>query len=193
MVYKINYFKNNIMRNLQMIGFNKAALLMTIAAFLITINTKAQNGRISKEEMNKLSSWVGTWKGQGWQTDPETRERISFQVEEKVESKLNGLALMVEGKGMSGDKLGHHAMAMVYYNLDKGYFEFHSLVMQGMATLAKGEFNEKGEFIWGFEIPQGEIKYTIKIEGDTWTDSGAFSMDGSTWYPTMEMKLSRVK
>lgn len=166
---------------------------MMIVAALFGQKANAQNARISKDEMTKLSSWVGEWKGEGWQMDQQTREKMTFSVEEKVESKLDGMALLVEGKGMSGETLGHHAMAMIYYNVDKAQYDFHSIVMQGQSTIAKGTFNEEGHFVWGFEVPQGEIKYTIKIEGNNWTESGAFSMDGNTWYPFMEMKLQKVK
>ncbi|HEY9116200.1 MAG TPA: hypothetical protein VIN11_00155 [Roseivirga sp.] len=164
-----------------------------LAAMFLGQMATAQNGSISKPEMDKLSAWIGEWKGEGWQIDQQTRERVTFSVEEKVESKLDGLAFLVEGKGMNGSQMGHHAMAMIYYNVDKGYYEFHSLVMQGRATLAKGEFNDQGAFVWGFDVPQGKIRYTIKIEGDTWTESGAFSMDGNNWFPIMEMKLKRIK
>ncbi|MEC7754518.1 MULTISPECIES: hypothetical protein [Roseivirga] len=167
--------------------------MMIVAASLISQKTQAQNARISKDEMQKLSGWVGEWKGEGWQMDQQTRQKITFTVVEKVEQRLDGMALIVEGKGSSNGTLGHHAMAMVYYNADAGHYDFHSLVMQGHSTMAKGEFNDKGEFVWGFKVPQGEVRYVITIEGDTWTEKGAFSMDGSTWYPTMEMQLKRVK
>lgn len=167
--------------------------MMIAATTVFSHSVQAQNARISKDEMKKLSNWVGEWKGEGWQMDQQTRQRQPFSVEEKVESRLDGLALIVEGKGTHNGKLGHHAMAMIYYNVDKGQYDFHSVVMQEQSTMAKGEFNEKGEFIWGFDVPQGQVRYTLKIEGDTWTESGAFSMDGNTWYPTMEMKLTRVK
>lgn len=166
---------------------------MFIVATFFGQKAIAQNARISKDEMKKLSSWVGEWKGEGWQLDQQTRQKQTFSVDEKVESRLDGLALIVEGKGNHNGNVGHHAMAMIYYNADKAHYDFHSIVSQGQTTMAKGEFNERGEFIWGFEVPQGQIRYTIKIEGDTWTESGAFSMDGNTWFPIMEMKLIRVK
>ena len=62
-----------------------------------------------------------------------------------------------------------------------------------MSQVGNIRLNDKGEFVWGFKVPQGEVRYVITIEGDTWTEKGAFSMDGSTWYPTMEMQLKRVK
>lgn len=166
---------------------------MMIVAALFGQKANAQTAKVSKEEMKKLSGWVGEWKGEGWQMDQQTWQEQPFTVVEKVESRLDGLALIIEGKGMRGTNLGHHALAMIYYNADKGHYDFNSIVTLGQSALAKGEFNDKGEFIWGFEIPQGQIKYTIKIDGDTWIESGAFSMDGDTWYPTMEMKLTRVK
>ena len=167
--------------------------MIMLAATLFSQNSNAQSARVSKEEMKKLSGWVGEWKGEGWQMNQQTREKMTFSVEEKVESKLDGMALLVEGKGISGETLGHHAMAMIYFNADKAQYYFHSVVMQGQSTLAKGEFNDEGDFVWGFKVPQGEIKYTIKIDGDSWTESGAFSMDGNTWYPFMEMKLEKIK
>lgn len=166
-----------------------------LAALFIGQQLKAQNARLSKNEMSKLSSWVGEWEGEGWQIDQQTREKVPFKVKEQVISKLDGLALLVEGKGTNaeGNRVGHHAMAMVYFNADTKVYDFHSLVMQGQSTMAHGSFNEEGAFEWGFEVPQGRIRYVIQIEGDTWTEKGAFSMDGNTWFPIIEMKLARVK
>lgn len=167
--------------------------IILAAALLFSQQAQAQYANISKDEMNKLSTWVGEWKGEGWQMDDQFQNKMSFTVEEKVESRLNGMSLIVEGKGMSGETMGHHALGMIYYNADKKQYDFHSLVARGQSTLAKGEFNDKGEFVWGFEVPKGKIQYTIKIDNDTWIESGAYSMDGNSWYPFMEMKLTRVK
>lgn len=156
----------------------------------------AQNGRVGKEQMKTLADkWVGEWEGEGWQMDQNTRQRIEFSVEEKVESKLGGLALLVEGKGKSdkSDFLGHHAIGIIYYNLDKKTYELKSITQDGLTTLAEAHIDESGDFIWGFDVPGGRVQFTITITENAWIEKGAFSMDGNTWYPTMEMSLKRVK
>lgn len=167
------------------------ALAYMIMGAVISNSAQAQDGRLSKQHIDKLSGWVGTWKGTGWQMT-ESRERIEFVVEELVESKIGGLALMVEGKGTGTDGTeGHHAMGMIYYNLDNERYEFHSIIKEGMTTLATAKIAQNGDFIWGFDVPGGQIQYTITITGDTWVEKGAFSMDGTQWWPIMEMTLIR--
>lgn len=161
---------------------------------LLSNTALSQTGRVGKEQMKKLANWVGEWKGEGWQMDQATRQRIEFTVEEKVEFKLNGLALMVEGRGKSADAdfLGHHAIGLIYYSLDKQSYEFKSITQDGNTSLSKAFFDEKGNFVWGFEVPAGKVQFTITLTEDTWVEKGAFSMDGNTWYPVMEMRLKKI-
>ncbi len=169
--------------------------ITVLSTILFANSIYAQNARLGKDEMKKLSHWEGTWKGEGWQMDRSTRQRIQFSVEEKVESKLGGLALFVEGKGKSdkADFLGHHAIGLIYYNLDKSTYEMKSITQDGMTTLAKAYIDDSGNFIWGFDVPGGQVRFTITLTADTWEEKGAFSMDGNTWYPMMEMNLKKVK
>jgi len=167
------------------------ALVYLILGSVLTNAAQAQDGRLSKAHMDKLSNWVGTWKGEGWQMT-ESRERIEFEVEEVVESKISGLALLVEGRGTGVDgEEGHHAMGMIYYNVDNEQYEFHSVIKEGMVTLATAKIDEQGNFIWGFDVPGGQIQYTISIQGDSWIEKGVFSRDGQQWWPIMEMTLTR--
>lgn len=172
-----------------------ASIWMTVLlSALLSHAAIAQNGRVSKTEMKRLSHWVGAWKGQGWQMDQATRQRINFTVEEIVESKLDGMVILVEGKGKSGESnfLGHHAIGMIYYNLDQKTYELKSITQEGNMTLAKARIADNGDFIWGFDVPGGKIQFTITLTEDTWVEKGAFSMDGSTWYPVMEMTLKKA-
>lgn len=167
------------------------ALIYMIIGPVLSNSAQAQDGRLSKEHIDQLSEWVGTWKGSGWQMT-ESRQRVEFEVEEVVESKIGGLALMVEGKSIEFQgKEGHHAIGMIYYNLDNKRYEFHSFIKEGMTALATAKIDENGDFIWGFDVPGGQILYTITIDGDSWVEKGSFSMDGNQWWPFMEMTLSR--
>ena len=171
-----------------------AMVIIALHGILNNQSAMAQDGRLGKTQMEKLSHWVGEWEGSGWQMQP-SGQRIEFDVKESVQAKLNGLVLIVEGKGTSdnSNELGHDAMGMIYYNLDNKRYEFHSATMQGMTILAEAKIDDNGDFIWGFEIPQGKIQFTITLTEDTWVEKGVFSPDGNTWYPTMEMKLKKIK
>lgn len=168
--------------------------LLAIVAVLSAQTALAQSERISKAGIDKLSNWVGTWEGEGWQID-QTQKRTEFKVSEVVKSELNGLAISVEGKGTSktDGSLGHHAIGLIFFNRDTNEYVFQSLTKEGYATRSKANFNEDGNFIWGFEVPGGQIRYTISLDGDTWIEKGAYSPDGSQWYPILEMKLKKIK
>lgn len=172
----------------------KMIWLIIVAATLSAKTAIAQSERISKAGIDKLSNWVGTWEGEGWQTD-QTQQRTTFNVKEVVESELNGLALKIEGIGTSktDGSVGHHAIGLIFFNRDTNEYVFQSLTHEGYATRSKANFNDEGEFVWGFEVPGGQIRYTISLDGDTWTEKGAYSPDGNQWYPILEMKLKKVQ
>lgn len=174
----------------------KDVLLVWMFLFLgllIGKSAKAQSQRIDAKAMEKLALWEGEWKGEGWQVDP-SMKKTTFTVTEMVESKLNGLAMSVEGIGIGEDgQIGHHAIGTIFYDIDQENYIFQSVTNEGYATTTQAYFNEAGAFVWGFDIPNGQIRYTIKLTQDEWIEKGEYSADGQQWWPMMEMKLKRVK
>lgn len=184
------------MKNLVKTTVSRLSLvwIMALVGAFVSKSLAAQNARVDKTKMKALAHWVGEWEGEGWQMD-QSRQRIEFTVEEVVESKLDGTAIFVEGKGKSSttDFLGHHAVGLIYYNLDAKTYEFKSITQEGMMTLAKAKIDESGDFIWGFEVPGGQVRFTLAISETTWNEKGHFSMDGQNWFPIMEMNLTKKK
>lgn len=155
-------------------------------------NALAQNPSLAKEAMSKLDAWVGNWEGEGWQMD-QSGKRNEFKVYETVESKLNGLAIQVEGKGEgSNGYIGHNAIGLIYFDSKEKIYRFNSITQDGNSTISELKVNEKGEFIWGFEVPGGEVRFTIEITTDAWVEKGEYGSGGS-WFPFLEIKLSKVK
>lgn len=154
----------------------------------------AQSGTTSKEKMAPLSGWAGKWKGEGWSMD-ESRQRIAFTVEESIQWKLDGRVILAEGigKNKSDDKVGFHAMGMFYYNNEKATYEIKSFLEDGSMTLATAVINDKGQFVWGFDLPGGRVQYTITLTENTWNEKGAFVMASGQEFPIMEMNLTRVQ
>lgn len=173
----------------------KDVLLVWVFLFiglLIGKTTMAQSLRVDAKAMEKLAIWEGEWEGEGWQIDP-SMKRTTFTVTESVESKLNGLAIIVEGKGVGEDGLvGHHAIGTIFYDLDREKYIFQSVTNEGYATTTEAYFNESGDFVWGFDIPNGQLRYTLTLTKDEWIEKGEYSADGEKWWPMMQMKLKRI-
>jgi hypothetical protein len=144
--------------------------------------------------MAKLAYWAGTWKGKGSITLGPGQSRES-DVTETIQSKLDGLMLIIEGVGKTRDDSGkevvtHNAIGIIWYDAAQKQYRFKSFVMQGFT--AETELKPVGE---GFEwrIKQGEngptIRYTITNRDGKWREVGEMSTDGTTWRKFFEMNL----
>lgn len=170
---------------------------MKIKSFLLLVvlfsglKLDAQNLRLpQKEEMGKLSALIGDWEGTGWYQQGQN-QRYDMVQHEHIESKLDGTLLLVEGKGYVNDSLIFNAIAMFSYDLKEQTYKIESHLSDGKATVGIGAFNDSGKFIWGFEVPQGQIKYTITFTDTSWNEYGEYSADGNQWWKFMEMNLTK--
>lgn len=152
----------------------------------------AKTADLKKAEMKKVERWAGQWRGSGWAQYGPKRE--TFTGGELVQKKLDGLALLVEGKFTNAEgKVIHETLAVLSYDDKARGFAFDTFLATGSA----GNYVLKvlpETFEWGFETPGGTIRFTIRIDNDVWFEIGEFSPDGGkTWIKTFEMKLERVK
>lgn len=167
----------------------KYNLLVAIVLFA-GVQLQAQTAMSSAKEMSKLSMLIGDWQGTGWHQRGKGERHELVQVEH-VESKLDGTLLLVEGKGYMQDSLFFNALAMFTYNSNDKNYSIESHLADGKATLATGKINEDGDFEWGFDLPHGQIRYTITLTSTTWYEYGEYSPDGNQWYKFMEMNLTK--
>ena len=161
---------------------------------LFALNICAQDPSVAatkRSEMSKLSSLVGQWKGTGWIKSGPKRE--FFNGTETVQSKIDGLALLIEGKFANPEGIvTHETLAVLSPGEKGGDYRFKTYLANGIS----GDQYFKiipNAFEWGFQFPGGNIRYTIKIENDTWTETGEFSRDAKLWIQTFEMTLKKVK
>jgi hypothetical protein len=145
-----------------------------------------------RAEMNKLGRLVGQWQGTGWIQQGKNRE--TFAGTENVQKKIDGLALLVEGnfKNKEGVVI-HETLAVLSPNLKTKNYDFRAYLASGNG----GEYEFKPidtGWQWGFQFPNGVIRYDIKINNDVWLETGEISQDaGKTWNKFFEMELKRVK
>ena len=150
---------------------------------------------VQLNEMKKLSYMVGQWQGSGWMEQAGKRE--TFSGGETVQSKLNGLALLVEGKFNSevgGKEVTiHQTLAVLSYDERSKTYRFRTYLANGVTGDQEARLVEGG-WQWGFQFPGTQIRYTIKVnERDEWFEVGEMSQDGKTWRQIFEMTLKRVK
>jgi len=150
-----------------------------------------------REEMKPFLPAVGHWRGEGWmQMGPGEPQRAVSK--EKVEMRLDGLVLVVEGlhhaklADSTAGKVVHHALAVVSADPAGGY-RFSTFLADGRSADARGKW-ENGKFVWSPPAPPGrEIRYIIDwTVADRWFEIGEMSTDGTTWTKFFEMNLTRA-
>jgi len=171
-------------------------------SLVIAAPSPAQEGGSAdaqKEAMAKLQHWVGEWEGKGWATTgPGARQE--FNIHESVVSRLGGLVLLIQGKGKStnpetGEEyVTHDALAVLSFDPGTKEYVFRHYTSRGDYGEDPFVVTDEG-YEWGFSLPARNVhmKFAITVDGGTWHETGQFSRDGSTWYPSMDMTLQRVE
>ena len=173
-------------------SFLVGVLLLAGLGAVAAAEEPASLGDPALEAMRALSGLVGRWQGEGWVRQGPGEPR-AFRGEEVVESRLDGRVLIIEGRHLAaaGDKVVHHALAILSYDPKAGTYRFRSHLASGQSGEFEGSF-EGGAFVWGFPNERGQVRYTIRLEADRWNEVGDFSADGQSWSRFFEMNLTRA-
>ncbi|HYI12167.1 MAG TPA: DUF1579 family protein [Thermoanaerobaculia bacterium] len=150
-------------------------------------------------EMRKLDWLVGEWKGEATvQMGPGPAQTVVQH--ERVQSKLDGKVLLIEGLGkrkMEDGSAGatvHDALAILSYNPEKKNYRFNTWLADRPSGEAVLEVTGPTTAVWGLETPRGRMRYTVDLtEKGEWLEIGEWSTDGTKWTKFIEMRLSKVK
>ena len=151
-----------------------------------------------RQAIARLGDWVGEWEGSGWAVSRAGREE--FTIHESVESKLGGLALLVQGLGKSrrpdgGEEVvSHDALAVLTWDPEGDRYVFRHYTADGRHGESELVTTDDG-WRWGFQDPHSgvHVRFTAEIGAETWHERGEVSLDGgATWRPMLEMELRRV-
>jgi hypothetical protein len=149
--------------------------------------------------MKALDFLVGHWEGSGW-IDMGPRGRQTFSGTESVESKLGGLALLVEGvhrgtpPGSTHEVVVHHAPGVLSADESGRGFRFDTWLANAQSATYTAHL-ANGALVWGGPGPRGgEVRFTIRLD-DTgrWQESGEASSDGKNWQPFFAMTLEKQR
>ncbi len=171
-----------------------AAALGGLALFGFTAAAEAQmtvDVDRQKTEMAKLEGLVGAWEGSGWIAmgpgEPET-----FTQSESVSFKADGVLLLIEGEGRGDDgALEHDALGVVSFDEASGDYAFRAYA-NGRAGTFPMVWLDNGDLRWTMNAGGMLIRYTITLDGETWSEVGEMQTPEGAFHQFYESKLTRV-
>ena len=169
-------------------------LFIAALLFVLGLSFAQEEARAPLASEPLFAKLIGTWEGEGW-TMLGPNERAEFKQTELVEAKANGHAITVEGLGKDKEsgELVFQAFGVFSYDAEKDAYVLTTFQTEGYSITMNPEVTDDG-FIWGFDVPQGTVRYTATLTDTSWTEIGEFSPDGGeTWFQTFEMNLTKVR
>jgi hypothetical protein len=164
------------------------SLLIVVALFHAPAS--GQTPGASKEQMKKLAIWTGRWTGTS--TSQMQGKTESGTVEESIEWKVDGQALLINGLGKNKEgKIVHEALGVLSFDSKDNKYRLRTWLRDGRNADAWFLVLAENSFQWGFDVPTGKIRYNIQLTQTTWVESGEYSSDGTQWFPFFQMQLAR--
>lgn len=165
-------------------------ILVLMAAVLYYSPAYAQSPTSSKDQMKKLALWTGRWAGTS--TSQMQGKTESGTVEESIEWKVDGHALLINGLGKNKEgKIVHEALGVLSFDAKENRYRLSTWLRDGRNADAWFLVLGDNSFQWGFDVPTGKIRYNIHLTQTTWVESGEYSSDGAQWFPFFQMQLTR--
>ena len=166
-----------------------AALSLHVSAALAQ-GTAPAASRIAA--MHRFDGWVGLWAGSGWSIDA-TGKRSEFTREERVQRKLDGAVLYVEGRGVTkGSEAPMEGIVLVSWDEKGGHYRWHGHDSAMGSMDAEPRFVDGG-FQWAITVGPSStiVRFAITLDATHWNEVGEVSADGKSWSRFMEMHLIR--
>lgn len=171
------------------------ALLALALAPALLAQGPPDESAAERTAMKRLAFMVGEWEGDAWvQTGPGQRKQL--RQTESVRYALDGVILLVEGKGYekaddgSMGPLVFNAYGIVSWDGSAGY-ALRSWLASGQEGARALEVSDSG-FVWIQEVPRGKTRYTMRLTpAGEWHEIGEYTPDGQRWLPILEMRLIR--
>src|SRR5258708_6630578 len=170
-----------------------SALTMFIS-LLATAQSPFQPKKETTDAVQNISFLTGNWKGTGWiQMGP---QRHSFSQTENITLKANGTVIQIDGEGKDTQNptiIIHQAFAVISFDVPNSKYLMKAFRGDGGQIDADAKLIDDHTFQWSFSNPMaGQIKYTITVVNNKWTEIGEMSRDnGNSWNKYFEMTLDK--
>ncbi|MGD7707242.1 hypothetical protein [Microlunatus sp. Y2014] len=144
--------------------------------------------------IDELGYWEGVWEGRGWTMTE--NGRMNFDQYERIQRKLSGELMVVEGKGTVRSaplEVLFRAYATLGYDTATESYSWRAL-SNGGEVVVPFEVTDDG---WAWELPLGgpaRMRYESTFNGMRWHETGAFTPDGGqTWIPSLEFTVFKKR
>lgn len=178
-----------------LLGYGRTLCITTPLLFILGAPLAAQqNGSNSidaqHQAMQKLSFLVGDWSGPVT-VSRGTAEPLHLTQTEHVEYKLDGLVLLIEGKGTSADaKVQFSALATIAYDDTSHTYRFRAY-NGGHYVDTELSLPDHG-FSWGFTAGPAHIVNTMHLTAKgEWSEVTELNIGGNPPHRSVEMLLKR--
>jgi hypothetical protein len=166
---------------------------LVISALFLTLALVAQqqpNVAAQHQAMKKLEFLVGHWSGSATVVRG-PGEPLKLTQTEDVQFKLDGLVLLIEGTGQTGDgQAVYHALATISYDDAANAYLFRAYNDGRYLDTALAV--TPNAFSWGFTTGPAKVINAMKLTDDgEWLESTEVTMGTAPPHRTMEMKLRR--
>lgn len=144
--------------------------------------------------MDKLRFLLGTWSGHAriWRGPENVLELAQT---EQVTYKLDGLVLMVEGVDVdkTAGKPSLQALGLISFDDVAGVYRMRAF-NDGRWLESNVEVDEpRTQLHWGFTLGQIKTGSTLRVDGDTWTETHEVSVNAQPSRKFMEVAVVRSK
>ena len=187
-----------------------AALSVALAPAALAAQTPAQSSHPAPapasrgpsrdaqvEAMRRLDYMVGEWTGTGW-IEQRGGARLAFRGTERVQRKLDGVALLVEGNFLGRPTAAaeevpvHTTLAVISYDERAKRYRFNTWLATGSSGEHELRLRDDG-WQWTLEYPGTSVRYTFTLTAaGEWLEIGERTTDGGrTWRQFFEMRLRK--
>ena len=170
--------------------FIVAAMLL---APLCTLNAQAPKlDPAHAAEMKKLDWLVGQWEGEAvFQMGPDQKATVAQS--ERIEKRVGGTVLVIEGQGKMEGRVVHDAFAIVTWDPIAKKHLVSAYLADGRSVVADAKASE-GRLEWGFDTSEGSMGYVIERADDGgWIETGYRNRPGGSPAKFLEMTLKKIK
>ena len=143
------------------------------------------------EAMKKLDFMVGMWEGEGWMQMPGGRE--VFKGTETVQRKLQGKALLVEGKfaDPKDGRVVHETLAIITYNEQSKKYVFQTYLFNRPGGVFDLNVKPNG-FTWAIAVENvPRTNYEMNLVNGEWVEKGVVTLPNGQKHEFLEMRLKK--
>ena len=143
-------------------------------------------------EMKKLDWLVGEWKGEAvFQMGPDQKATVAQS--ERIEKRVGGTVLVIEGLGQADGRVVHEAFAIVTWDPVAKKHLVSAYLPNGRSVVADAKAGD-GTLEWWFDTAEGSMRYVIERSKDgDWVETGYRNRPGGTPAKFLEMNLKKIR